>query len=398
MRQLYIISAVLLLVATCCTKVDYNTVSSPTYIRVFNSLNYTVTLANKDQPPNYITMVIDPTIDSSTHAPTGGGIVGDFLDTRLSYAPPAPNNAGSTNVVNNEYPGNAKVLTAPILNGFDLSSWASIPSGKHRFVFYSRPRNTTPFFQLPASARTTVFVDTTMTLAEGEVYTMEVLQPDAYSSNTSLYLRQEQFQNESFSDSIIYVNFYNLSSANYLAYSAAAAVDDPNVFPLGGGGLRDTVSVYYSLYTPDNIAGYPGHTLIPGFNNLYMTTLVRSLAPTVAPYFQIPLFVGFDSTGGILSKEWELFTFLAPAYQLPDNPFSSQSVERGNYGTLQCTDSYYYYLNSNGIGATGSPNLMITTASGPYSSRSFATVNTIEVINNQTYVMTIQRVYAPPTN
>jgi hypothetical protein len=392
---------VLLLIFTGCTKVDYNSVPSPSYLRVFNSLNYTTTIANKDQPPPFLTMVIDPTYDSASHVVTGGSVVGDFLDARLGYAPPAPNNAGSTSLINNEYPGNAKVLTAPILNGFDLSSWAEIISGKHRFVFYSRPRNQTAFFQLPAASRTVVLADSTINMIQGEIYTMEVLQPDAYNSHTQLYIRQEQFQHQAFADSLLYVNFYNLSSANYMSYAVAAALDAPNAYN-NTRVIRDTMNVYYSLFQPDNINGPAGNNYIPGYKNIYLTSLIRSLQPSIAPYFSIPLFAAADTTGGILSQEWELFTFLSPAYQMPDNPFSSQTAITGSFSTLQCTDSYYWLARQNGgsfgTGGMGeTPNLAITTASGKYHARSFATVSTVEYINSQVYVMSVQRVYAPPT-
>lgn len=93
-------------------------------------------------------MFINPVVDASG-MPVSAEIVGDFLDQRDAYAPPYPSHIGNSTSVNNpEYPGKENVLVGPILNGFDLSSWAQVPSGKVRIMFAYRPKNTVPFFQL----------------------------------------------------------------------------------------------------------------------------------------------------------------------------------------------------------------------------------------------------------
>jgi hypothetical protein len=42
------------------------------------------------------------------------------------------------------------------------------------------------------------------------------------------------------------------------------------------------------------------------------------------------------------------------------------------------------------------PGLVINIHSGTYNPRSFATVNTIEIINGRAYLTTVQRKYDPP--
>ncbi|WP_448635109.1 hypothetical protein [Pedobacter panaciterrae] len=138
----------LLWFATGCSKVEYKKIDDPAYLRVFNNLNYKIGVDNKDEMLPFLTMLIDPEMDQDG-MPVGAQIKGDFLDKRDPYAPPYPSHIGSGTSVNNpEYPGRENVLVGPVLNGFDLSSWAQIPSGKHRIVFMFRPKNTVPFFNL----------------------------------------------------------------------------------------------------------------------------------------------------------------------------------------------------------------------------------------------------------
>ena len=115
----------------------------------------------------------------------------DFLDQRAPYAPPYPSHIGNNNSVNNpEYPGKENVLVGPVLNGFDLSSWAQVPSGTHRVMFLYRPTNSIPFFQLEPALRKKVLIDTTLDLTEGEVYTMHVLQQNFITKENGVLLRK----------------------------------------------------------------------------------------------------------------------------------------------------------------------------------------------------------------
>ncbi|HEX8021210.1 MAG TPA: hypothetical protein VF500_14800, partial [Mucilaginibacter sp.] len=92
--QYIMMSAVaLLILASGCSKVEYRKIDSPAYLRVFNNLNYTISLQNKDEPVPFLTMLIDPQTDQDG-MPVSAAIKGDFLDQRDPYAPPYPSHAG----------------------------------------------------------------------------------------------------------------------------------------------------------------------------------------------------------------------------------------------------------------------------------------------------------------
>ncbi|WP_143305860.1 hypothetical protein [Chitinophaga vietnamensis] len=413
-----------LLIMAGCRKTEYNVIPEAAYLRVFNSLNYEVNVTTKDQPPPFLTMVIDPEYDAAGLI-TGGKIIGDHLDRRSPYAAPYPANAGSTSYKNTEYPGNKKVLVAPIVNGINLSSWAQIPSGKHRVVFYSRPISEMPFFDLQERERRSLLVDSTIDFKPGEIYTMEVLQKTVstqYPLPITLYLRQEQFAKVPFSDSMMYVNFYNLSAAGYAA-SAPSTFGVQSYYyasnkctPFG-----DTMNIFYSLYKDD--CAYPyvngatvGSMLIPGYNNISLGTLVRSHVSGVAPYHPVPMFAAPDTTGGILSTQWELFVLMQPGLtpvpgQVAVDDNGGMATANPQYGAIGCGNvsndgrtppqgiarrSVPRVNFTSYIASCWLPNLIKYTASGPYPQRSFATISTIEIINGQVYLMSVQRNYPPP--
>jgi hypothetical protein len=411
----------LLLLSPACRKTQYNVISSPAYIRVFNSLNYTVNVTNKDQPPPFLAMVIDPVYDG-TGLITGGNILGDFLDKRSPYAPAYPVNAGNTSFKNTEYPGSVKVLAAPIVNGINLSSWAQVPSGNHRIVFYNRPISSVPFFSLGTHDRQNKLVDTTVSLTAGEVYTMEVLLKNVYTQiplPAELYVRQEQFTKVRFSDSMLYVNFYNLGALGYAAANPATLKLAQYYYSSNAGpSLGDTLNIYYSLLKDDcpypyTTAARVGTNLIPGYNNLPLGTVIRSHGAGTAPYFSMPMFAAPDTTGGILSREWELFVFMAPGIvPLPGPLAVAGGMVNANplFGAIGCSN-----LSNDGKGSTVSqnlprvnntqilasfwlPNLIKYSSSGIHLQQSFATISTIEIINNQVYLMSVQRTYLPPVN
>jgi hypothetical protein len=384
MKKQLLSGCLLLMIITGCNKVTYNSVSNPAYLRVFNSLNYEATLDNKDNPPPFLTMIIDPVFDDSGHI-SGGNIIGDYLDERLPYAPPYPTNAGSTSTINNEYPGNEKVLVGPVVNGFDLSSWAQVPSGTHRIQFYSRSKTTVPFLQLPVNGRQSLLVDTTVTLTVGEVYTMEVLQKDITSQANiaELYIRNEQFTKLPLADSLTYVNFYNLSAEGYAA--ANWVTYDKSV-------IRDTINIYYTLYSPDGVGTTsPQKNVVPGYQYVPLTTLIRSHTTGVATYYPMPLFAGKDTTGGVYSHIWQEFMFLTEGYTPATQPFTF-AQSNGNYAVVDCSESY------SGTAYYGDdlPNLNVLTPSGANPYQSFSTVSSMEWINNRVYLMSVQRQYAAP--
>jgi hypothetical protein len=372
-----------------CRKTDFGGIGSPAYLRVFNCLDYKVTLGNKDAPQPFLVMLIDPVTDADG-IPESAAITGDFLDKRNVWAMPYPD-AVNTTVWQTEYPGNLKVLAAPILNGYDLSSWAQVPSGKHHIVFRTRPHSDVPYFQLDKSLRGTTIADTSVDLQTNEVYTLEVLKLDYATNKPGLYLRNETFVKQPLSDSMVYVNFYNLSSNGFFDYASTHINnnDVPNKM------LRDTMNVYYSLtrFVAGNIKP------IPGYDGLPMGPVVRSLDPHLNPYYAFPLFADTSALKIFTGNMGQLFRFYATGFTpestgFPANlaPGTYSSVRMGDYGPNPGGDWTYPFT----LVADLRTGLIISIHSGTDNPRSFATVNTIEYINGQFYLTTIQRKFAPP--
>lgn len=389
--------ALLALCLTGCTKVDYTTIEEPAYLRVFNNFNYGFSLDDKDKKVPFLCMLIDPVFDEAG-MPKGGQIMGDFLDVRDYYAPPYPSHLGTSTSVNNpEYPGKENVLVAPVVNGYDLSSWAQVPSGTHRFLFLYRPRNNMPYFQLEKSLLGDVMLDTTLTLSSHEVYTMHLLQKDYITRENGVLLRTENFHKQPFSDSLVYVNFYNYSARGFLESSDDAK---PAIFKMGlfQNGIQDKMDIFLTLYPDQELAfgnqNYKSTTL-PGYKGKYLATLERnngSDAP--APYYSFPLFAN-PADNGITTKSWQSFDFFTPGMNPSNNTYSTADTDTdGNWAVLDCvangsqkpTMSYGASL----------PNMLVNIHSGKYNPRSFATINTVEVVNGGVYLTTIQRKYPAP--
>lgn len=381
-----------------CVKVDYTKIADPAYLRVFNDLPYTRSLDVKDAKVPFFCMVINPTLDAAGKV-TGGQIVGDFLDIREPYAPPYPSHVGSSTSVNNpEYPGKENVLVGPILNGYDLSSWAQIPSGKLRVMFIYRPKNSVPYFQLESSLMGDVMIDTLLDIKPKEVYTLHVLKEKYADANTNkVLLREENFHKLPLSDSLNYVNFYNYTSNGFLEY-------DNSKKPIKGPasnliyGLKDRMDVYLTIF-PDQVADAPVRILegreLPGFKGQYITTMLRnntSSAPT--PYVSFPLFPN-KAEDRIATKNWQVFDFFSPGTNPVNNPYYFSDYDtKGNWGTINCIADGNIFVNGN-IGQK-LPNTVINIPSGKNNPQSFASVNTIEIVNGAAYLMTIQRKYPAP--
>ncbi|OYD46357.1 hypothetical protein CHU00_06615 [Sphingobacterium cellulitidis] len=375
----------------CCTKIEYHEVESPAYLRVFNNLNYEVNLGDKELLVPYLTMLIDPEFDQNG-VPVSAAIVGDFLDKRVRYAAPYPtHSAGSTKRNNPEYPGKENVLVGPILNGFDLSSWAQIPSGSHRVVFYFRPVNEIPFFQLTDDLKQHVAAEGTYDLKEREIYTLHVVQKDFETKENGLLLRQERFQHLPFSDSLVYVNFYNMSAKGFL--------DSEDRKPAGmttlKDGMKDEMNVYLSLY-PEETTSYNGSTALPGFYARYLQPIYRNTEEaTVSPYFSFPLFA--DTSKTITTNMVQHVTFLAPGLNFIDIGIGGTNMPRG-----LCSHLTFYGLNelvalpARSVNSARFPSMFINTHSGIHNPKSFPTINTIEVVNGEAYLTTIQRKFDPP--
>lgn len=389
----------LLLLMAGCRKIEYTKIDTPAYLRVFNDLNYVQSMDTKDSKYPSLCMIINPRMDGNG-LPTGGEIVGDFLDKRAPYAPPYPSHIGnSSSVQNPEYPGKETVLAGPILNGFDLSSWAQVPSGKLRIVFYYRSYNTIPFFQLEEKLKRDLLLDTTIDLTAGEVYTLHVLEKDFNTKACGVLLRQENFHKLPLSDSMTYVNFYNYSSKGFVD---ADAHFKPLMPPLKSfmSGIRDSMNIFYTLFKDQ---GSPLNTpFLRSYKNVYMGQLVRNLEdPRPSVYYSFPLWADTDADH-IRTDMWQRFELVLPGIDVFDNPYNTSVSGRqftfGNFGAINCLMNGKVDIGGAGYLANGLilPNLLVNVHSGKNNPRTFATVNTIEIVNSSVYLTTIQRKYPAP--
>ncbi len=377
-----------------CTKVEYTQIEEPAYLRVFNNLNYVQTLDSKDDKVPFFCMLINPVVGVDGTL-SEAEIVGDFLDKRDAYAPPYPSHIGSNNSVNNpEYPGKNNVLVGPILNGFDLSSWAQVPSGKLRVVFAYRPKNTIPFFQLEPHLRKDILIDTVINLDGREVYTLHLLQTDFVTKEHGVLLRQENFHKLSLSDSLVYVNFYNMSAKGFWQADATLKDDDYKLASFKSG-IKDDMNVFLSLYEDQSKPSHIGAT-VPGFKGKYMTSVKRNTnLATVSPYVSFPLWAG-STADGIMTPMWQRFDFFVPGMDMTNNPFyAGEKNTGGNWAAVNCLQNGKVAVTS-GDNGTLLPNLLVNIHSGKDNPKTFATVNTLEVVNGRIYLTTIQRKYAPP--
>lgn len=383
-----------LLLTSGCVKVEYSKIKEPAYLRVFNNLNYVQTLGSKDNKVPFFCMFINPVVDAGG-MPVSAEIVGDFLDQRDAYAPPYPSHIGTSISVNNpEYPGKENVLVGPILNGFDLSSWAQVPSGKVRIMFAYRPKNTVPFFQLESHLKKDILIDTTINLTPKEVYTMHLLQKDFVTKRTGVLLRQEIFHKLPLSDSLTYVNFYNMSGKGY--WEADNSLKEDN-FLLASfqWGMKEDMNVYLSLYEDQNLRSAQGAT-ISGYKGKYFANVkLNTETSVVNPYSSFPIWAS-KSSNGITTNIWPRFDFFVPGMDISNNPFFSGSTDNGgNWVSVNCLQNGKIRMQSTDNAAI-LPNLLVNIHSGKNNPATFATVNTIEVVNGKVYLTTIQRKYAPP--
>lgn len=381
-------ACLLLFGLSACSKIDYTQIDKPSYLRVFNNVNLKIGLENKDEERPFLTMLIDPVLDKDGY-PIGATIKGDFLDQREPYAPPYPSHIGSSNSVNNpEYPGKENVLVGPVLNGFDLSSWAQIPSGPHRVMFLYRPTNSIPFFDLEPVLRRKIMIDTTLDFTEGEVYTMHVLQRNFLTKENGLLMRKEVFHKLSLSDSLVYVNFYNYSADGFWEADNSLKKDQ-FLSGLLQNGIRDEMNIWFSLCKPE------GLNALPGYKFGYMGQIRRdAVSDGVTPYYYFPLFAD-PASDHISTDIWQRFSLLAPGIDPEKNPYGDVAEDTdGAYAVISCI--------GNGTrtnfesGALHLPGMIVNIHSGVYNPRSFSTVNTIEIVNGNAYLTTIQRKYPPP--
>lgn len=416
-------TGILLLLLTGCYKYErLPDVQDAAYLRVFNSIPYSVDVLHAGQAPPFLCMLIDPEFDEQG-IPSGGAIEGDFLATRDPFSASYSMNAGTgldagnggyagtdgrgglTNRVTNsnpEYPGKLRVRTAPSMNGFDLSAWAQVPAGKHRIVFVVRPEDNTAFRQLPALKRKWVLVDTVLELKSGEIQTLNVLTTDRDKNQYGVSLRQEQFVKRSFDPGQLYVTFYNLSGKRpFLA--SDSKYPDYSFF-------KDTIAIKYTYYIfNDNFEDLKGNIYkpLPQSNNVYLTTLYRQTAPEQSPFLALP----FLPRDYFFDEKGMLRTFFredkATAYRTGTMPFfafdfvetsdASSAHGQSRVSRMNCSVSQAAINNINlsrlpaetGI-LQGQLNLF-TQIGGQI--RVFPTVNIFELIDNHVYMMQVQQAF-----
>lgn len=383
-------SLLIIMILLSCRKTEFADIPNPAYIRVFNCLDKSVTLDNKDAPQPFLVMLIDPEFDSEG-TPVSASVTGDFLDVRDAWARPYPD-AGNTSVYQKEYPGAAKVVPAPFLNGYDLSSWAQITSGKRRIVFYARPLNTTSFFDLDKGLRRYKLLDTVINLREKEVYTMHFLEKDYLTRANMLYVRNENFVKQPLSDSLVYVNFYNLSSDGYYEHGPNKRSGELDAYK-----LVDTANVYLTLRKQPNAATADATIAIPGFTALPFGNMMRSLDGKVTRYYDFPLYADTSSNRIFPGNTAQFFEFYKPGLTPGNAPVGNQNI-RGNYLGLLVGPTTGRGGNEHSLPVMADirSGLIVTERSGIYNPRYFATVNTVEYINTRIYITTIQRKFAPP--
>ncbi|MFZ4260429.1 hypothetical protein ACFRAE_00180 [Sphingobacterium sp. HJSM2_6] len=396
---------VLIIFSSSCRKTEFRAVENPAYIRVFNNLNYEVSLSNKEELQPFFCLFIDPEFDESGK-PISGLVQSDFLDKRTIYASPNPAHSGaSTSKFNPEYPGKDKVPTGPILNGFDLTNWAQISAGKRRIVFMSRPISNVPFAQLPEEQQKKVFLDTIIDLKEHEVYTIHLLQKDFNTKQNGLYVREENFHKLALSDTLTYVNFYNLSPNGFWQAENSLKPSVPKQSKSLRYGIRDTMNAFFTHISVDTAAnGSLIDKRIPEFSYQFAGTIVRNIdQQKVAPYYSFPIFLRANNTKKIYANTWQYLQLIVPPadpinnslFLLPPNTYTGivgeEFIKRKIYAYVLFDHSRYLAPDSEYL-----PSLLVNVHSGINNPQSFGVVNTLEIIGGNVYLSTVQRRYPRP--
>ncbi len=399
---LYCTSLLLIVMAGCKKYEETPPLSNAAYIRVFNDLAFTVDVWQSGQSAPFLTFIMDPHMDGAG-VPDTGAVVGDFLATRqlfsLSYPINEANSSVGTspaeqiNIVNYEYPGNAHVLTAPAINGFDLSAWAQAPAGSHRILFVTRPQDNVPFKQLSASNRSNILLDTVVNFEKGEVYTLEVVSRDLDNKKYGLYVRKEAFIHQSFETNKLYVGFVNLSGKRPLS----AQYDFVHFYP-------DNIGIYYTynIYDDQASIGFeydPKYNPLPGYDNAYYTTL-RTTMDTVIPYMALPMLPQSTFFRQDTLRTYADKTAFIPG--LPSSKFGTLPYVKfslvdpstvSSAFTLSCigdptTFNSYDPTNSSALFYTPNLNLIVNTGNAYHV---YSTLNIMEMIYDRVYLMQIQR-------
>lgn len=407
----------LLLLATGiagCKKYDLAPeLTDPAYMRVFNNLAVNPDALHSGQVAPFVTFVMDPKTDAAG-IPADGSVIGDYLTTRqlfsLSYPISEANSSigtgtlgagvgNNTPVINNtpvnyEYPGNAHVLTAPVINGFDLSAWAQVPSGKHRLMFVVRPKNAIAFKDLAATIRGNILLDTTVNFVKGEVYTLELVSRDLDNGKYGLYIRHETFPRQAYDAGKLYVGFVNLSGKKPLNAQQGFSFNF---------GDRVRINCTYNIFNDAAYAtqGSSFYNPYPGYDETYLTTLASRMDTTIS-FQPLPLLQESSFFYQGLLREYFPVNGTSNSYfgSLPyysfnlldaDNPVSDPDAKLGYL--LRCArdpSSYNNYPVDYNNRSVPNLNLLVNTGGGYHV---YSTVNIIELVYDRAYLMQIQRAF-----
>lgn len=371
----------LLMFLTGCRKYDkLMPLKQAAYVRVFNNIATRPTVVNNGLLNTFLTFLIDPNFDTA-HSPIHALVTGDYLLTRqlfnISYPTNAANTVAGSGTVNYEYPGREHVLTAPHMNGFDLSSWAQIPSGRHHILFISRPSGDVPFDSLTSVQRSHVLVDTTLDFQPGEVYTIEAVVRDADANVYGAYVRQESFIHEKYSPDSLYTEFFNLNSN-----VNAAGVNSYSPYYRW---LRDSVmlTVIYNIYR------YPFRSFVTLEPYDYMMIPLYDKFSTKGQYLVLPALPDsnfFDPQGNIGQYKVSL-----PYLELYVAPLYNPNYPTNLHVTFNETPVNFNLTYPNIGDFPGVlPNLNMIQTVGTKSSV-YPSLNIVEVVNDRLYLTQIQK-------
>ncbi len=159
--------------------------------------------------------------------------------------------------------------------------------------------------------------------------------------------------------------------------------------------MREDMNVFLTLFEDQSIINQKGPS-IPGFKGKYFANVkLNTTTGVVNPYSSFPIWAS-QSANGISTNLWQRFDFFTPGMDISNNPFYETSTDNGgNWCSVNCLLNGKTRLLYGDNGAV-LPNLLVNIHSGVHNPATFATVNTIEVVNGRIYLTTIQRKYAPP--
>ncbi|NML22618.1 hypothetical protein HHL16_17175 [Pseudoflavitalea sp. G-6-1-2] len=401
-KTCFIYLPVLFVLFTGCYKYkEVDLIENPSYMRVFNSVSIEPDIFQGTNISSFFTFLMDPQTEEK-NIPVRSATMADFLGTRELYTTSYPLNSGNSSEghyvvdatgrkvfistpMNYEYPGNAHVLTAPAINGFDMSAWAQVKSGEHRIVFVARPKNNIPFPELSREIRSTILVDTVVNFTEGEVYTLQIVCRDVDKNQFGLYMRRETFVHQAFEENKNYIGFVNLSGAR----PKRAQDGYMRVFP-------EKISINYSFYTHQK-APVKGYYPIEGYNNNFYKTLEKRMDTSIS-YLTVPLLpreAFFDNDTLRNYYRVDIASTIKPPPTMPfvqfifgnaDNPGSGAK----DYGFDCQANGALFNTYRYGLFETVMPSVnKIVSTGNKY--RIYSTVNIMEIVYNRVYMMQILR-------